>query len=131
MKGSKELIEHYNKRKEELGEKATKLNMYLEGYAEGYRDRKKPTQSWMEKAKYELEHEEELTIERAYELGRVRGRKEQEAIDDDHLREATKMLIKKACDAHCRICDYYSCCPYEFEIEGCHERNEILQVMEE
>lgn len=56
---------------------------------------------------------------------------EQKAIDDDHLREATKMLIKKACDAHCRICDYYLCCPYEFEIEGCYERNEILKVMEE
>lgn len=83
MKGSKELIEHYNKRKEELGEKATKLNMYLEGYAEGYRDRKKPTQSWIEKAKYELEHEEELSIERAYELGKIRGRKE---------------LIDKACE---------------------------------
>lgn len=40
MKGSKELIEHYNKREEELGEKATKLCMYLEGYAEGYRDTK-------------------------------------------------------------------------------------------
>ncbi|MCQ2219737.1 MAG: hypothetical protein MJZ12_00005 [Prevotella sp.] len=40
MKGSKELIEHYNKREEELGEKATKFNMYLEGYAEGYGDTK-------------------------------------------------------------------------------------------
>lgn len=37
---AEELIEHYNKRKEELGEKATNFNMYLEGYAEGYRDTK-------------------------------------------------------------------------------------------
>lgn len=40
MKGSKELIEHYHKREEELGEKGTKFCMYLEGYAEGYRDTK-------------------------------------------------------------------------------------------
>lgn len=40
------------------------------------RDRNKPTQSWMERAKIEIEHEEELTIERAYELGKIRGRKE-------------------------------------------------------
>lgn len=93
MKGSKELIEHYNKRKEELGEKATKLNMYLEGYAKGYRDRKKPTQSWIEKAKYELEHEEELSIERAYELGKIRGEKEQKAID--HSEEHLNWIIKQ------------------------------------
>lgn len=59
------------------------------------------------------------------------GATEQKAIDNDHLREVKKMLIKKACDAHCRICDCYSCCPYEFEIEGCYERNEILKAMEE
>lgn len=40
------------------------------------RERNKPTQSWVEKTKYELEHEEELSIERAYELGKIRGRKE-------------------------------------------------------
>lgn len=40
------------------------------------RERKKPTQSFLEKVKFELEHEEELTIERAYELGLIRGKKE-------------------------------------------------------
>lgn len=40
------------------------------------RDRNKPTQSWMERAKIEIGHEEELTIERAYELGKIRGKKE-------------------------------------------------------
>lgn len=40
MKGSQELIAHYNKREAELEEKATKLNMFLEGYAVGYNDTK-------------------------------------------------------------------------------------------
>lgn len=40
MKGSQELIAHFHKRKEELGEKASKLNMFLEGYAAGYNDTK-------------------------------------------------------------------------------------------
>lgn len=40
------------------------------------RERNKPTQSWMERAKIEMDHEEELTIERAYELGKIRGKKE-------------------------------------------------------
>lgn len=40
MKGSQELIAFFNKREEELGEKASKLCMFLEGYAEGYRDTK-------------------------------------------------------------------------------------------
>lgn len=40
MKGSQELIAFFNKREEELGEKASKLNMFLEGYAEGCRDTK-------------------------------------------------------------------------------------------
>lgn len=35
MKGSKELIKFYEKREKALGEKATKLNMFLEGFAEG------------------------------------------------------------------------------------------------
>ena len=60
------------------------------------RERNKPTQSWVEKSKYELEHEEELTIERAYELGKIRGEKEQKAIDDYHLREVTQKVIDKA-----------------------------------
>lgn len=40
MKGSQELIAHFNKREAELGEKASKLNMFLEGYALGYNDTK-------------------------------------------------------------------------------------------
>lgn len=40
MKGSQELIAHFNKREAELEEKATKLNMFLEGYAVGYNDTK-------------------------------------------------------------------------------------------
>lgn len=40
------------------------------------RDRNKPILSWIKRAKIEIEHEEELTIERAYELGRIRGKKE-------------------------------------------------------
>lgn len=40
MKGSQELIAHFNKREAELGEKASKFNMFLEGYAAGYNDTK-------------------------------------------------------------------------------------------
>lgn len=40
MKGSQELIAHFHKREAELGEKATKFNMFLEGYASGYNDTK-------------------------------------------------------------------------------------------
>lgn len=53
------------------------------------RDRNKPNQSWMERAKNELGHEEELTIERAYELGLIRGKKE---------------TIEKACVVFCKRC---------------------------
>ena len=35
------------------------------------RVRNKPTQSWMGRVKIEIEHEEEVTIERAYELGKA------------------------------------------------------------
>lgn len=59
------------------------------------RERNKPTQSWVEKTKYELEHEEELTIERAYELGKIRGEKEQKAIDDKHYED----IIANECTA--------------------------------
>ena len=73
------------------------------------RERNKPTQPWVDKVKYELEHEEELTIERAYELGKIRGEKEQKAIDDEELGKALlyctnkttervkKEMIDKAC----------------------------------
>lgn len=64
------------------------------------RERNKPTQSWIERTKYELEHEEELSIERAYELGKIRGKKEQEAIDDNHFREATQKVIDKASEVY-------------------------------
>lgn len=40
MKGSQELIAYFNKREEALGEKATRFNLFLEGYAEGYNDTK-------------------------------------------------------------------------------------------
>lgn len=40
------------------------------------RERNKPTESWIERAKNELANEKELTIARAYELGRIRGHKE-------------------------------------------------------
>lgn len=43
------------------------------------RKRNKPAQSWLAKAREELTNQEELTIERAYELGRIRGKKD--AID--------------------------------------------------
>lgn len=53
--------------------------------------RNKPTQSWVERAKIELEHEDELTIERAYELGRIRGGKEQKA--EDHSEEHLNWIL--------------------------------------
>ena len=74
------------------------------------RERNKPTQSWMERAKIEIEHEEELTIERAYELGKIRGEKEQKAEYDSQLpliketyynagyETAKNKTIDKACD---------------------------------
>lgn len=62
------------------------------------RERNKPSQSWTERTKIEIEHEEELTIERAYELGKIRGRKEQEAIDDALFRDLKNMVIEKACE---------------------------------
>lgn len=40
------------------------------------RTRNKPILSWIKRAKIEIEREEELTIERAYELGKIRGKKE-------------------------------------------------------
>lgn len=40
------------------------------------RERNKPTKTWLEKAREELANEKELTIERAYELGRIRGIKD-------------------------------------------------------
>ena len=90
------------------------------------RERNKPTQSWVEKTKYELEHEEELTIERAYELGKIRGEKEQKAKDDEELGKALlyctnkttervkREMINKACkwlESHFRDIenpDFYS-----------------------
>lgn len=74
------------------------------------RDRNKPTQSWMERAKFEIEHEEELTIERAYELGKIRGHKEAQERYDKlrilayNMYTAAQYLttdaskLKKACD---------------------------------
>lgn len=59
------------------------------------RDRNKPTQSWMERAKIEIKHEE-LTIERAYEIGKIRGEKEQKAIDEANPSDAVIMRILNA-----------------------------------
>lgn len=61
--------------------------------------------------------------------GYLSGAAEQKAIDDDHFREVTKMLIDKACEAYCELCDYYTCCPFEFK--GCYERIEIRKAMGE
>lgn len=44
------------------------------------------------------------------------------------LRQERVELIDKACKAHCGLCDFFACCPYEFE--GCPERNEIRKAME-
>lgn len=70
----------------------------LEGFRkamEEARDRNKPAQSWRERAKIEVEHAEELTIERAYELGKIRGKKD---------------TIDKACEylRNRRSWDYYN-----------------------
>lgn len=73
---------------------------------------------------YEANYRREEFIN-GYEIGAT----EQKAIDEDHLREVTEMLIEKACKAHCGICDFFNCCPYEFE--GCPERNEVRKAMEE
>lgn len=40
------------------------------------RERKKPEGSFIERAKNEIENEDTLMTNRAYELGRIRGRKE-------------------------------------------------------
>ena len=40
------------------------------------RERNKPEKSWLAKAREELANQEEFTIERAYELGKIRGQKE-------------------------------------------------------
>ncbi len=64
-------------------------------------------------------------LEKGYKVGAT----EQKVIDDDHLRKATKMLIDKACAAHCKLCDYYLCCPYEYDV--CWERSEIKRAMED
>lgn len=37
--------------------------------------------------------------------------------------------IERAIKGHCRLCDYYSCCPFNFE--GCYERGEIFKAMVE
>jgi len=59
-----------------------------EGRREGYeaamaeqkpkRERKKPKESWLEKAKYELAHEEELLIKRQKEMSEIRALKNKE-----------------------------------------------------
>lgn len=46
------------------------------------RERKKPEGSFIERAKNEIENEDTLLTNRAYELGRIRGRKEQEETDE-------------------------------------------------
>lgn len=58
------------------------------------RDRNKPTQSWIEQTKFELEHEEELTIKKAYELGRIRGEKEQKAIYAHEINSMSKRIAE-------------------------------------
>lgn len=40
------------------------------------RERNKPEKSWIEKTREELANQEEFTIERAYEVGKIRGQKE-------------------------------------------------------
>lgn len=46
------------------------------------RERKKPEGSFIERAKNEIENEDTLLTNSAYELGRIRGRKEQEETDE-------------------------------------------------
>lgn len=82
------------------------------------RERKKPEGSFIERAKNEIENEDtlltkrvcELGSKRAYELGRIRGRKEQEEIDaaengkalcyavDKTAKRVKKEMIEKACE---------------------------------
>ena len=83
------------------------------------RERNKPTQSWVEKTKYELEHEEELTIERAYELGKIRGEKEQKAIDDDENGKALLYAVNKTTERVKREMINKAC---EFILESGHVR---------
>ena len=42
------------------------------------RERKKPSQSWMERTRYELEHEDELLAERQERLKEIREMKTKE-----------------------------------------------------
>lgn len=39
------------------------------------RERNKPKKSWIENTREELANQEEFTIERAYEVGKIRGKK--------------------------------------------------------
>lgn len=54
------------------------------------RSRNKPTQTWIERAKIKMKHEEP-TIESAYELGKIRGMKEQKA--EDHSEEHLNWIL--------------------------------------
>ena len=56
------------------------------------RERKKPEGSFIERAK----NEDTLLTKRAYELGRIRGRKEQKKIDhsEEHLAWITQEFLK-------------------------------------
>ena len=86
------------------------------------RDRNKPTQSWMERAKIELEHEEELTLERAYELGKIRGEKERKAID--HSEEHLNWIIKQyhLWSYEMCHCDNNECCTFKEWIDKAMEK---------
>lgn len=63
------------------------------------RERKKPEGSFIGRAKNEIENEDTLLTKRAYELGRIRGRKE---------------TIEKACNAFC-----HAGCPHKTDSFNC------------
>lgn len=54
---------------------------------------------------------------------------EQKAIDDDHFREVKKMLIDKACKAHCSCCMAYKACSHRNKFY-CWELDKIRKAME-
>lgn len=75
------------------------------------RVRKKPEGSFIERAK----NEDTMLTKKAYEIGRIRGRKE---------------TIEKACDAYCKQCNTYPLCQQR-GIFDCIGRKNLEKAMEE
>lgn len=65
------------------------------------RKRNKPKESWLSKAKYELEHADELLIKRQEELGEIRELK-----DKEQKPAETETII--SCNGHCEECSCFN-----------------------